>query len=65
MHAQFEEQQYRWMVVTVAGEGKRESAKLMLYGVDRHIAENYAKGFNRPKKMARYPHPRALVCRCQ
>lgn len=65
MHAQSDEQQERWMVVAVAGEGKREFATLMLYGVHKGIAEHYARGFNRPKREAVHPRPRALVCRCQ
>lgn len=65
MHAQSDDQQERWMVVAVAGEGKREFAKLMLYGVQRDIAEHYAKGFNQPKRKAKYPNPRAMICRCQ
>lgn len=54
----------RWMVVVVEGKGASEQCTVTLHGVSQRIAVNYAKGFNRPKKKARYPHPRAIVCGC-
>lgn len=59
-----EEQTDRWMVIVVAGKGSQEQGTVTLHGVSQRIARNYAKGFNRPKKKAKYPHARAIVCGC-
>lgn len=55
----------RWMVIVVQGQGSQEQCKVTLKGVSHRIAQNYAKGFNRPKKKAQYPHARAIVCDCR